>query len=335
MSYFLKFWLPVRSEILHVPKQARFRLDYRGNILDFDRMSEQEKDAYMADKVEQERQRSPGRRHRNHATIRCRYSQITSKTKILESRERIRKRTKFTPKVLKYQTARKCSEVDDLTESNGEINNNLRTETVFVPSESSEGSKDFHPNPEGKLVLYVHGGAFFTQGAESSEMVTHRILNELGGINILTISYSLTVPYPVPLQELLDVYLWLFSGKPEVKRMLGFHPKKIIFAGDSVGAFFGITLCIVLNELNKKLRKSGQVNGFATTSSYPSVPLPISIISIYGVLSFSKVFISLILNGLDPMIDGHLLMIILAMYGANVWCNGDFKRIERSEWAWF
>ena len=327
MSYFFNFWLPVRSKWLYLPKQARFRLDYRGNILDFDRMSEQEKDAYMADEVEQERQRSPGLRHRNHGTIRCRYSQITSKTKILESQERIRKRTRFTPKVLKYQTARKCSEA----ERNDEINNNLRTETGSVPSRDSESSKDFHSNPEGKLVLYVHGGAFFTQGAESSEMYTHRILNELGGINILAIDYSLTVPYPVPLQELLDVYLWLFSGKPEVKKMLGFHPKKIILAGDSVGAFFGITLCIVLNELNKMLRKSDQVNGLAATSYCPPVPLPISIVSSYGVLSFSKMFISLILNGLDPMIEAHLLMIITAMYGANVSCNGDFKRVEASE----
>ena len=188
----LNFWLPVRSERLHLPKQARFRLNYRGNILDFERMTEQEKDAYMSDELEQERQQSPGRRHRNHATIRCRYSYITSKAKILESQERIRMGRRLIAKVLKYQTARKSPE----PERSGEINNNLRVEdeTHLV---ASEDSKDFVPNPEKKLVIYLHGGAFFTNGAESSEVFLFKILNELGGINILAVDYSLTVPYPV------------------------------------------------------------------------------------------------------------------------------------------
>ena len=318
MNHFFNFWLPVRGETLHLPRQARFRLDYRGNILDFDRMSEQEKETYMSDEVEQERQRSPGKRHRNLSTIRCRYSQITSKAKISESRERIRKRTVLKPKVLRYQTARKCPEA----EHSDEINNNLRVEdeTGFV---DPEDSKDF--NPEKKLVLFIHGGAFFCHGSHSNEVFLHKILNELGGINILAIDYSLTVPYPVPLQDILDVYLWLFSGKSEVKRMLGFHPKKIILSGDSCGAYLALCLVILLNELNNMLRS--QVNGYATAT----IPLPISIVSFYGILSLSKMFPSLILCGLDPLLDAHLVMTIIMMYGANAWCHGDFNRIEKSK----
>ena len=317
VNYCFNFWIPVGGETIHLPRQTRFRLDYRGNILDFVRMSEQEKNAYLSDEVEQERQRSPGKRHRNLSTIRCRYSQITSKAKISESRERIRKRTVLKPKVLRYQTARKCPEAD----LSDEINNNVINNNFRVEDENS----DFHPNPEGKLVLYIHGGAFFVHGAQSSELFLHKILNELGGINILAIDYSLTVPYPVPLQDILDVYLWLFSGNDNVKQKLGFHPKKIILAGDSSGAYLALCLLIVLNELNNMLRS--QVNGYVADP----IPLPISMVTIYGILSISKLFSSLLFCGLDPFLDAHLLLIVLTMYGANAWCHGDFKRIEKSK----
>ena len=167
-NYAINFGVPVASRTLHLPRQTRFRLDHYGNILDFDRMTEKEKEAYMEDEEEQERQRSPGRRHRNHETIRCRYSTITSEAKILESRERIRKRTQFTPKLLRYQTARKCPQ-------GGEVNNNLQHQKTQNGSASNgrtsndppkdattsahlDDLKGFDPNPDGKLVLYIHGG---------------------------------------------------------------------------------------------------------------------------------------------------------------------------------
>ena len=119
--------------------------------------------------------------------------------------------------------------------------------------------------------------------------------------------------------------------------MLGFHPKKIILAGDSCGAYFALALTIVLNELNKRLRKSSEVNGYAAASYSPTapVPLPVSMVGGYSVLSFSKVFPSLILNGMDPLIEAHVVPIMVSVYGANAWCNGDFKRIEKSEWSRF
>ena len=325
VNYYFNLGIPVRGKTLHLPRQTRFRLDYRGNILDFDRMSEQEKEAYMSDELEQERQGSPGKRHRNHSTIRCRYSYIKNKAKILESLERIRKRKKVTTKVLRYQTARKCPEGERSEINNNVVNLRIEDEMDFPDS----GSKIFDPNPEGKLVLYIHGGAFFTYGSQSSEMFLHKILNELGGINILAIDYSLTVPYPVPLQDILDVYLWLFSGNDNVKQKLGFHPKKIILAGDSCGAYLALCLVIVLNELNNMLCSQST----AVYCSTPTIPLPISMVTFYSILSISKMFPSLILGALDPFLDGHLVLMIVTMYGANVSSNGDFKRIQKSKWA--
>lgn len=170
----------------------------------------------------------------------------------------------------------------------------------------------------------MSGGAFAAMGSRSCEMFLAGLVDKLGGIPILSVDYSLTVPYPVAHQELMDVYLWLYSGKDDVKAKLGFHPKQVILCGDSVGAFLSLCLTIVLNELNKMLAKSGQPNG-------RFVPLPVSIVSAYGIFSFSKMFPSLCLDAIDPMVESHVLAVVVSVFGANVWCNGDFKRIENGE----
>ena len=149
--FFTNFWLPVRSETLQLPKQARFRLDYRGNLLDFHRMTDEEIAAYASDKHEQERQNAPGLRHRNHETIRCRYSYITSKAKIIESWQRIKSGVRCAPKALKCRTVRRYPEGSD------EINNNWNPNETRDFSDRSSCSKDFRPNPDGKLVLFLHG----------------------------------------------------------------------------------------------------------------------------------------------------------------------------------
>ena len=168
-------------------------------------------------------------------------------------------------------------------------------------------------------------------GAKSYEMFLRKIVNELGGCNILAIDYSLTVPHPTALQEILDVYLWLLSGQEEVKQMLGFHPNEIILTGDSAGGYFATTLTIVLNELNKMLAKSSETNGLANSrSKSQSIRLPSSIVSVFGILSFSNLSPSMILPILDPLVETHLLLVVISLLGANVWCQGDFKRIESS-----
>ena len=157
VNFFVNIGLPVKSETLHLPKQTRFRLDWRGNILDFDRMTQLEIDAYHSDEVEQERQSSPGLRHRNHETIRCRYSYITSNQMVAESLERIRNETEPALKVLKRHTARKPAEAGKEAgkEARREPNNNCRIGDD-MESASPADSKD--PNPDAKLVLYIHGG---------------------------------------------------------------------------------------------------------------------------------------------------------------------------------
>ena len=182
---------------------------------------------------------------------------------------------------------------------------------------------------------------FFCPGPTSCETYLRKIVNELGGVNCLAIDYSLTVPYPIPLQEILDVYLWALSGRPDVKETLGFHPKRVVLSGDSCGGFFSIALTIVLNELIKMRTKpngllNGQLNGYANGHSNglrdldPLPSLPMSVVAAYPAFSISNLAPSKTLFTFEPLVEIHMFMLIMSVYGANLSTLGDFKRIENS-----
>ena len=171
VNYLVNFGVPVRSETVNVPRQKRFKLDCKGNLLDFDRMTKQQVADYFGDAFEQARQNSPGLRHRNKETIKCRYSYIQSKEKIVESLQRIKSKTKPKFKVLKYCTRRLRSDSQRVSE---EINNNYETTKEDTEFEVKIGAMredqqndlidDFDANPESVLLLFIHGGGLLTQG---------------------------------------------------------------------------------------------------------------------------------------------------------------------------
>jgi acetyl esterase/lipase len=74
------------------------------------------------------------------------------------------------------------------------------------------------------------------------------------GIPIISLDYSLTPKdrYPVQLEELLDVYLYLTSGLSEVKDLIGFIPDKIIMVGDSAGGLMILSMTMILNDLKDR-----------------------------------------------------------------------------------
>lgn len=166
-------------------------------------------------------------------------------------------------------------------------------------------------------------------------MFLRDICNNLGGVPILAIDYSLTVPFPIQNQEILDVYLWTLSGGEDVKETLGFHPKKIVLFGDSGGAFLCLTNTIILNELNKQIIKcteNGQTNGQTNNCTTDSeIQLPSSIVSAYGVISLTNMSLSKALFTLEPLIEFHLYLLMISVLGANLWSIDDFKKIENSK----
>lgn len=163
-------------------------------------MTDDESKAYFSDEIEQDRQNSPGLRHRNKETIRCRYSYIASREKALESLEKIKKREPLKFKTMVYASESKLADESDesldapiihrnrVNELNlyeptalqnaqtkkskfrydgpehREVNNNFEETFKDVPlQDSSNGSiKDdrIEVNPEKVLILYLHGRLF-------------------------------------------------------------------------------------------------------------------------------------------------------------------------------
>lgn len=389
--------MPVKSVTLQVPKQTRFRLDYKGNLLDFHNMTDAEVKAYFQDEVEQERQNSPGLRHRNKETIRCRYSYISSREKVLESLERIKRRQPSKFKAMVYHSESKEASKD---ESSNRIHHRNRVHelNIYQPSdlmkwkvpcetknkfryegpEHKEVNNNFpefndvplqddfrkatikddliEVNPEKILILYLHGrlrtindcsrltfdsnlhctsitflktnsictgGAFFSQGPKSCEIFLRRMVDELAGVPILGIDYSLTVPFPVPIQEVLDIYLWIFSGRDEVKETLGFHPKKVVFFGDSAGAYSCLSATVLINELNKKIGMNNQ-------DEY-AIPLPKSLLFAYPVMHIKTSSPSRALCMMEPLVAIHPLMLVAGFFATGLASNGDYKKMKKSE----
>lgn len=148
------------------------------------------------------------------------------------------------------------------------------------------------------------------------------MVDQLAGIPMLAIDYSLTVPFPVPIQEVLDVYLWVFSGRDEVKETLGFHPKKVVFFGDSAGAYTALSATILINELNKKI---GLQQG-----EY-SIPLPKSLVFAYPCMQIQTNSPSRAICIMEPLVAIHPLMLIAGFFATGLASNGDYKNMKKSE----
>ena len=150
------------------------------------------------------------------------------------------------------------------------------------------------------------------------------MVNDLGGVPCLAVDYSLTVPFPVPIQEVLDVYLWALSGGEDVKQTLGFHPKQIVLFGDSCGTFYCLSVTVLLNELNKRI-------GLNNRNEYP-IPLPKSLLFAYPALHIKTSSPSRALCTLEPLVAIHPLMLVAGFLATNLASNGDYKKMKKSEW---
>lgn len=98
---------------------------------------------------------------------------------------------------------------------------------------------------------------------ESNEVYLRDWSNKTPNVPILSIGYSVApeAKFPTALQEVLDSYLYLTSGDPVILLMLGFHPKKITFCGDSAGATLMTALTTLLNDIRYFHKQNDQNDG--------------------------------------------------------------------------
>lgn len=103
-----------------------------------------------------------------------------------------------------------------------------------------------------KLLFYVHGGAFVgPKAAPLNNFYLKDFANKLKGLKILSMDHTPApeAPFPVALQQVLDTYLWLTSGREDVLQKVGFYPEEIVLLGDSSGGNIIASLTVILNEL--------------------------------------------------------------------------------------
>ena len=122
------------------------------------------------------------------------------------------------------------------------------------------------------IVLHIHGGGFVSQSPDSHEIYLRDWNFKLNGVPILSVDYSLSpgARYPVALQEVLDVYLWLVSKDMSVMKTLGFYPEKIVVCGDSAGGNLSAALSLVLNDIRKELNKQECHDGIKANFLLPN-----------------------------------------------------------------
>jgi acetyl esterase/lipase len=96
-----------------------------------------------------------------------------------------------------------------------------------------------------RVVLYLHGGAFLTCGANSHSRVVNAI-SRYADSPVLVVNYRLIPKHSVgmALDDCHDAYRWL--------RLRGYEPDQIVLAGDSAGGYLGLALAQRLRDVGEQ-----------------------------------------------------------------------------------
>ena len=92
-----------------------------------------------------------------------------------------------------------------------------------------------------RVILYLHGGAFLTCGANSHGRLVEA-LSSFADAPVLVVNYRLLPKHSIgmALNDCYDAYRWL--------RSQGFDPDQIVLAGDSAGGYLSLALAQWLQE---------------------------------------------------------------------------------------
>ncbi|XP_074598067.1 uncharacterized protein LOC141852828 [Brevipalpus obovatus] len=107
-------------------------------------------------------------------------------------------------------------------------------------------------NPDGIVIFHCHGSGFVITRPEVHDVYLKKWVTKLGDVPVVSVDYALRAKYPRQFQDTLDAYLWLISGDKMVEDILGFHPKKLIFIGDSAGGMLVMSNILLINEIRRK-----------------------------------------------------------------------------------
>jgi acetyl esterase/lipase len=123
---------------------------------------------------------------------------------------------------------------------------------------------------DDSLIIHCHGGGFV--GMHPREHANYLgVWSQKLEVAVLAPNYKKAPEnkFPAGLQDCLDTFLFVTSGRPEVKELLGFHPKKVLLTGDSAGGNLAASVTIALNEIRRNNGKNVIKMPTAIVAQYP------------------------------------------------------------------
>lgn len=183
----------------------------------------------------------------------------------------------------------------------GENNNMNENEAVSSSDSSRERISSSNNGDTGKVLLYIHGGAFL--GPKSSSLIEIFLKDwssRLPGVTFLVPEYSYAPEstFPSAWQEMLNFYIWLVSApRAEVNEKLGISidPSKLVLAGDSSGGLLSSSLLVMLNEIN--------------TNFNPNIPVPRQVVLLFPKSSMRvEILPSALMSNYDLLLNGFVLL---------------------------
>ena len=96
------------------------------------------------------------------------------------------------------------------------------------------------------VVLYMHGGAFLTCGANTHDRLVTK-LSKYADTPVLVMNYRMMPKHSIgeAIDDCYDGYRWLRDG--------GYRPDQIVLAGDSVGGYLSLALAVRLLHEGEEL----------------------------------------------------------------------------------
>ena len=124
-----------------------------------------------------------------------------------------------------------------------------------------------------RVMLYVHGGAYFFSSLDTHRYQVQRHARKLGG-RAFSPAYRLAPQYPFPcaLLDALASYLYLIEPPPGASHA-PIHPSSIILAGDSAGGGCVLSLLICIRDLGLPMPAGADLLSpwVDLTHSFPSI----------------------------------------------------------------
>lgn len=120
---------------------------------------------------------------------------------------------------------------------------------LLIDDIPSEWIRPNRPHRKDTVILYCHGGGFFTGSLEYSRTLTTK-LALAASVDVLSFNYRLAPEHPFPAATKDCLRVW------DSLMHLGYGAKHIIVAGDSAGGNLALTLGLKLKEAGRMLPKA-------------------------------------------------------------------------------